>query len=158
MYLSPPHKNIRKPKIFWCFQGVEKGCIRNKWIKDVFSKCEEIRSWLCVCSYILDKSLIEKFIHTAVEKQIINNVLINIYALLLRCCQNLPQTVSCLINIALSKKYPYSQKLWSLFHLFGLNKVIFYVNLRFQPEWGKIRTKKLRIRQLHCSNNIFTKC
>ena len=24
-----------KPYVFWCFQGVKKGCIENKWVKDI---------------------------------------------------------------------------------------------------------------------------
>lgn len=32
---SPFLENIRKPKLFWCFQGVESGSIGQKWVNDV---------------------------------------------------------------------------------------------------------------------------
>ena len=28
-----PLKTSENRKVFWCFQGVEKGCIGNKWVK-----------------------------------------------------------------------------------------------------------------------------
>ena len=28
-----PLKSSENRKVFWCFQGVEKGCIRNEWVK-----------------------------------------------------------------------------------------------------------------------------
>ena len=35
-------KTSENGKIFWCFQGIEKGCIGNEWLKDFFSKCDQI--------------------------------------------------------------------------------------------------------------------
>ena len=30
---STPWKHQKTSKVFWCFQGVEKGCIGNEWVK-----------------------------------------------------------------------------------------------------------------------------
>ena len=37
-----PLKTSENLKVFWWFQGVEKGCIGNKWVKGFFSKCDQI--------------------------------------------------------------------------------------------------------------------
>ena len=29
-----PPQNIKSRRVLWCFQGVEKGCIGNKWVKE----------------------------------------------------------------------------------------------------------------------------
>ena len=34
-----PLKTSENLKVFWCFQGVEKGCIRNKWVNFWENKC-----------------------------------------------------------------------------------------------------------------------
>ena len=39
-------ENIRKRKVFWCFEGVEKGCIRSEWVKIYLYKS---RSYGFVC-------------------------------------------------------------------------------------------------------------
>ena len=31
-----PMKTSENLTVFWCFQGVEKGCIGNEWIKDCY--------------------------------------------------------------------------------------------------------------------------
>ena len=33
LYLMKTSENLT---VFWCFQGVEKGCIGNEWIKDCY--------------------------------------------------------------------------------------------------------------------------
>ena len=33
--ISTPLKHLKNLTVFWCFQGVEKGCIGNKWINDI---------------------------------------------------------------------------------------------------------------------------
>ena len=43
-----PLKALENRKVFWCFQGVEKGCIGNKWVK----VCD-IGPWI----YTLDKGV-----------------------------------------------------------------------------------------------------
>ena len=35
MFLFDPHENIRKPLVFWCFQGDQKEENRNIWKKKV---------------------------------------------------------------------------------------------------------------------------
>ena len=40
--------------------------LRKKWIKDFFSKCDQILSKLRIWSYLLKKSLMENFIFCAV--------------------------------------------------------------------------------------------
>ena len=42
-------------------------------IKDFFSKCDQIRSFLCIWSHLLKKSLIGKFSFCAVIASIIKN-------------------------------------------------------------------------------------
>ena len=42
-------------------------------IKDFFSKCDQIRSFLCIWSHLLKKSLIGNFIFCAVITSIIKN-------------------------------------------------------------------------------------
>ena len=37
-----PLKTSENRKVFWCFQGVEKGCIGNEWVKQaIVSKAHE---------------------------------------------------------------------------------------------------------------------
>ena len=43
-------------------------------IKVIFSKCDQIRSFLRIWSHLLMKSLIENFIFCAVNKEILYNV------------------------------------------------------------------------------------
>ena len=33
-----PPENIRKPEVFWCLQGVQKGTYGIKWVKDVWKQ------------------------------------------------------------------------------------------------------------------------
>ena len=40
LYLLKISKNLT---VFWCFQGVEKGCIGNKWVKGALSKI--VKDW-----------------------------------------------------------------------------------------------------------------
>ena len=48
-----PLKSLGNVKVFWCFQGVEKGCIGNKWVK-ITTFCK--KNWtinfqnLCMCT------------------------------------------------------------------------------------------------------------
>ena len=42
-------------------------------IKDIFSKCDHIRSFLRICSHLLKKSLMENFIFSEVFKKVIGN-------------------------------------------------------------------------------------
>ena len=36
-FLYPPEISENR-KVFWCFQGIEKGCIGNKWVNERHSK------------------------------------------------------------------------------------------------------------------------
>ena len=36
----------RSPWFFWCFQGVEKGCIGNKWVNHIYINVEEVQKIL----------------------------------------------------------------------------------------------------------------
>ena len=33
-----PLKTSENRKVFYCFQGVEKGCIGNEWVKEIFAR------------------------------------------------------------------------------------------------------------------------
>ena len=46
---STPWKHQKTVKVFWCFQGVEKGYIENKWVKEKIIQ-EELSFWY-VASY-----------------------------------------------------------------------------------------------------------
>ena len=38
MHLSLPSENIENRKVFWCFQGIEKGCIGKEWVDKGWNK------------------------------------------------------------------------------------------------------------------------
>ena len=51
-------------KVFWCFQGVEKGCIGNEWVNT--AQKMKFSSKLRIWSHLLKKSLMKNFIFCAV--------------------------------------------------------------------------------------------
>ena len=44
-----PLKTSENVKVFWGFQGVEKGCIGNKWVKYSGAKCESKDDYVSIC-------------------------------------------------------------------------------------------------------------
>ena len=69
-------ENIINWKVLWCFQDDQKGTLRSKgltstaqkmifFIKDFFSKCDQIRMKPQIWSHLLKNSLIENFIFCA---------------------------------------------------------------------------------------------
>ena len=62
-----------KPTIFLSLQKKMKFSI-----KDFFSKCEQIRSFLWICSYLLKKSLTVKFMFCEVSLNDSNQILLSL--------------------------------------------------------------------------------
>ena len=56
--LLHPLKTSENRKVFWCFQGVEKGCIGNEWIE---------RFLMISNNYLLTHLLINELTHTLVQ-------------------------------------------------------------------------------------------
>ena len=53
-----PLKTSENRKVFWCFWGVEKGCIGNKWVKISLSSCTDSEA-LRNASHVRKKSVIK---------------------------------------------------------------------------------------------------
>ena len=89
-------------------------------IKDFFSKCEQIRSFLQISSHLLKKSLMKNFIFCAVSTHFMQ--LVSFYTLREKC--------------------PYSAFSGAYFPLFGLNTERYSVCLPIQSEFGKMWIRK----------------
>ena len=51
--LSLPPESNRKRKVFWCLQGIEKGCIGNKWVNYTKKRYDKIANLYFICGAIL---------------------------------------------------------------------------------------------------------
>ena len=102
-------------------------------IKDFFSKCDQIRSFLRIWSHLLNKSLTENFIICAVTSAIktknIGQTCSKTVAIK-RCCENMQQnywrtpTTKCdSAWVFFCKFYPYFQNTFSQEHLWGAASV-----------------------------------
>ena len=57
---STSWKKSENHKIFWCFKGVEKGCIGNKWVTKVWNFCLSIFIFVFICYALFINFMIEQ--------------------------------------------------------------------------------------------------
>ena len=50
-----PLKTSENHKVFWCFQGLEKGCIGNKWVKNHIRLITSTSARICRIKWVEDK-------------------------------------------------------------------------------------------------------
>ena len=64
-----PLENIRKPQGLWCFYGVQKGCIGNKWVNKVMQKIVKKgknRKEVSVSEILIERSEKKKFLKNVI--------------------------------------------------------------------------------------------
>ena len=75
-FSTPPSKNIGKTSVFWYFQGVEDGCIRNKWVDSglITIKCSKKENMSVGKSWLKELTKIEHLTQKTFLKHIQNIV------------------------------------------------------------------------------------
>ena len=54
---TTPLKTLENRKVFWYFQGVEKWCIGNKWVKSKLHRMK-LEMWMDYCMCIIDNDFL----------------------------------------------------------------------------------------------------